>query len=310
MLILNGRCVGSTPQQLTQMQYQLERAFGRVLGLAWSQVNDNLFTGSAPPTADEISYWPIMHPIDVLCGAYSYQCITNPFQLRADDLSALALLYPVTSSNLTANYEGNTKQLSSVQAVNLTGQTEFPTGQGMELLNVTVATGPPGSGTVQLASGVTGQLFAQNTGNPVTGPESFSDDVGTTWADGEGRTSIPRAPDAYVANLYMVSEGINPLYTGDYAIAPYQRPPTAPSGSAQIMVGWSARAGTGASFRSTAWDAASACPGSGDGTPECAGAIGCERMVDRTALPGGSQFVAERAHQCGEHVDDRGDGAR
>jgi hypothetical protein len=37
LLILNGRCVGSTPQQLLQMQYQLERAFGRVVGVSWSQ---------------------------------------------------------------------------------------------------------------------------------------------------------------------------------------------------------------------------------------------------------------------------------
>ena len=51
MLILNGRCVGSTPQQMLQMQYQLERAFGRVIGVSWSQVNDNLFTGATPPTA-------------------------------------------------------------------------------------------------------------------------------------------------------------------------------------------------------------------------------------------------------------------
>ncbi|HEX5284273.1 MAG TPA: IPT/TIG domain-containing protein [Bryocella sp.] len=266
MLILNGRCVGATAQQLTQMQYQLERAFGRVLGLAWSQVNDNVFTGATPPSALQISYWPIMHPMDVLCGAYSYQCITNPFQLRADDLSALALLYPVTNSNLMGNYNGSTKQLSSVQAVNLTGQTEFPTGQGMELLNVTVTYQPQGAQTVQLTSGVTGQLFAQNTGNPVTGPESFSNDVGATWPDGEGRTSIPRTPDAYVANLYMVSEAIDPLYTGDYAIAPYQRPPIAPSGSPQTMIDWSATAGTGNFYKVAAWDAPSDCPGSGDGT--------------------------------------------
>ena len=49
VLILNGRCVGSTPQQLTQMQYQLERAFGSVVGVAWSQCNDNIFTGATPP---------------------------------------------------------------------------------------------------------------------------------------------------------------------------------------------------------------------------------------------------------------------
>ncbi len=266
MLILNGRCVGSTPQQLTQMQYQLERAFGRVLGLAWSQLNDNLFTGATPPTANEISYWPIMHPIDVLCGLYSYQCITNPFQLRADDLSALAMLYPINNSNITANYWGNAKQISSVNAVSLTGQAQFPTGQGMEMLNATVAMGPPGSGAVQLTSGVTGQLFAQNTGNPVTGPESFGEDVGMTWPDGEGRTPVLRTPSTYIANLFMVSEAIDPLYTGDYAIAPYQRPPIAPSGSPQMMIDWSATPGTGNSYKATAWDAASTCPGNGDGT--------------------------------------------
>lgn len=266
MLILNGRCVGSAPEQMLQMQYQLERAFGRIVGLAWSQVNDNLFTGSTPPTAEEISYWPIMHPIDVLCGAYSYQCITNPFQLRADDLSSLAILYPVTSSNVTADYLGTAKQLSSVSAVNLTGQAQFPTGQGMELLNMTVAAGPPGSGAVQLTSGVTGQIYAENIGNPVTGAESASENLGTTWLNDEGRTSIPRTPDASVENLYMVTEAIDPLYTGDYAIAMYERPPVEPSGSPQVMIDWSATAGTGNAYTATAWDAASTCPGTGDGT--------------------------------------------
>ena len=118
MLILNGRCVGSTPQQLLQMQYQLERAFGRVIGISWSQLNDNLFTGATPPTAGEIDYWPIMHPIDVLCGSYSYQCITNPFQLRMDDLSSLSLLYPVTPLNLAAG-----ETLTTTNALTLDTQT-------------------------------------------------------------------------------------------------------------------------------------------------------------------------------------------
>jgi hypothetical protein len=264
MLILNGRCVGSTPQQLTQMQYQLERAFGRVVGLAWSQINDGLFTGATPATAGAISFWPIMHPIDVLCGPYSYQCITNPFQLRADDLNALALLYPVTNSNLTVG--GNSKQLSSSYAVNLTGDTQFPTGQGMDLLNVTVAYDPPGSGTLQVTSGVTGALYQENSGNPVTGAESFNENTGMEWPYEEGLTSIPRTPDSYVADLFMVTEAIDPLYTGDYAIAPYERPPVTPSGSAQMMVAWSAPAGTGGAFYSTASNAPSTCPGTGDGT--------------------------------------------
>ena len=46
VIVLNGLCVGSDPNQLTQMQYQLTRVFGRVLGLAWSQLNDDVFTGT------------------------------------------------------------------------------------------------------------------------------------------------------------------------------------------------------------------------------------------------------------------------
>ena len=33
ILILNGRCTGPAPQQQMQLQYQLMRAFGRILGL-------------------------------------------------------------------------------------------------------------------------------------------------------------------------------------------------------------------------------------------------------------------------------------
>ena len=52
ILVLNGRCTGPAPQQQLQMQYQLERAFGRVLGVGWSQTNDNVFTGRrSRPTA-------------------------------------------------------------------------------------------------------------------------------------------------------------------------------------------------------------------------------------------------------------------
>jgi len=45
VIVLNGRCVGAAPEQMLQMQYQLERVFGRVVGLAWAQVNDDVFTG-------------------------------------------------------------------------------------------------------------------------------------------------------------------------------------------------------------------------------------------------------------------------
>ena len=93
VLVLNGRCTGTAPEMQLQLQYQLMRAFGRVLGLGWSQTNDNVFTGSTAVTTQQALHWPIMHPIDIICGPYSYQCLPQPFTLRMDDLSGLAQLY-------------------------------------------------------------------------------------------------------------------------------------------------------------------------------------------------------------------------
>jgi len=53
VLILNGRCTGSIAAQQLQPQYQLERAFGRILGLAWLQNNDNVFTGTPTLSIDQ-----------------------------------------------------------------------------------------------------------------------------------------------------------------------------------------------------------------------------------------------------------------
>ncbi len=102
VLVLNGRCTGSDPAQQLQMQYQLMRAFGRVLGLGWSQTNDNVFTGSPQPTYNQAMHWPVMHPIDIICGTYTYQCMPQPFTLRPDDLSALAQLYPIDQGQAPA----------------------------------------------------------------------------------------------------------------------------------------------------------------------------------------------------------------
>src|ERR1700733_7232683 len=95
ILVLNGRCTGTDAEKQLQLQYQLMRAFGRILGLSWSQTNDNVFTGSPQATFNQAMHWPVMHPIDIICGAYTYQCMPQPFTLRPDDLSALAQLYSI-----------------------------------------------------------------------------------------------------------------------------------------------------------------------------------------------------------------------
>ena len=264
MLILNGRCVGSTPQQLLQMQYQLERAFGRVIGISWSQLNDNIFTGATPLTAGEIDYWPIMHPIDVLCSAYSYQCMTNPFTLRMDDLSSLALVYPVTTANISMG-----QTLTTANALSLSAYVSFPTGQGMQWLNLAATRLLGGANKPepwQVVSCTTGYSFEQNTGNPVTGSEGVPDDIGMAWGGAEGLAQM-RVADPVVENAFLTTEAINPLYSGEYAIAPYERPPVTPSGSPVTLVDWSGGAGTGGYFPQTVWDAAASCSPGEDGTP-------------------------------------------
>ena len=131
LLVLNGRCTGPAPAQQMQLQYQLMRAFGRVLGLGWSQTNDNVFTGSPQATFNQAMHWPVMHPIDIICGPYTYQCMPQPFTLRPDDLSALAQLYYIGQGQASP---GKTDTL--LNANQLYGVVRFPTGQGMQGVNV------------------------------------------------------------------------------------------------------------------------------------------------------------------------------
>jgi hypothetical protein len=234
VIVLDGLCVGSSSapelqEQLTQMQYQLTRVFGRVLGLAWSQLNDNVFTGVSQVTAAEMALWPLMHPIDLICGNYSYQCVQNAFTLRPDDINALVTLYPVASS-------GGGKTQSSLNAVSVNGTVKFPTQQGMELVNVVahrIILGKDGSWEQYPAySSTTGYPFQQNGGNPVNGVEPASENAGTNTAADEGVWSMPYiAAGPQGADLFFVVEAVNPLYVGEHAVGPYQRPVISMSGS-------------------------------------------------------------------------------
>jgi hypothetical protein len=222
VIVLNGLCVGSNAQQLEQMQYQLTRVFGRVLGLAWSQLNDNVFTGVSQVTTAQMALWPLMHPIDVICGTYTYQCMQNPFTLRPEDVAALAALYPVTMTT-------STKTQSSLDAISASGSVNFPTGQGMELVNVTVTRmliGVDGGyEPYPILSSTTGYPFQQNGGNPVSGPEPASENGGVDVASDAGAWSMAYIPAGTgTDNLNFATETINPLYSGEYAVGPYQRP--------------------------------------------------------------------------------------
>ena len=100
-------------------------------GWGWSQTNDNVFTLSPRPTANQDLHWPIMHPIDIICGLYTYLCLQQPFTLRPDGVSARPALYDLIKDRLRL---GRLDIL--LNASQVAGELVFPTGQGMQGVNV------------------------------------------------------------------------------------------------------------------------------------------------------------------------------
>ena len=273
MLILNGRCTGTEPQKQLQLEYQLVRAFGRVLGLAWSQTNDNVFTSAPVPTKNDALNWPIMHPIDVICGPYTYQCLPQPFTLRPDDVASVSQLYFIGQGQ-GAGMAG--KQDTLANASSLDGYLTFPNGQGMEGVNVTVQRRGDFSATVeewQTVSAVSGYNFRQQTGTPIAAQDgSALQSIGMYDGPSEGYWKMSQVPIPVAdpwQTVVVRTEAINPLYTGPYALSTIASGSLtmAPSGSAMqtetdIMgryYGWP-RANM------TATDAVSDCGAGADGT--------------------------------------------
>lgn len=238
MILLNGRCTGAAPEQQLQMQYQLERAFGRVLGLGWSQLNDNVFTGATIATYNQLLNWPIMHPVDVLCGTYSYQCLPNPFQLRPDDVQGLSLLYPVGNGSV-----GSGKEATLEHGNVADGTVTFPDGSGMAGVNIVARRGYPYLGyndDYEVVSGVSGYSVKDLAGNVVTGPIATTPVMfGSSERRFAGyyklnRIPIPGAYDWIL--VYLAMEPVNPLYVGSYAVGPYHLAQVSPSGTLASIV--------------------------------------------------------------------------
>jgi IPT/TIG domain len=276
LLVLNGRCTGPVPEQQLQLQYQLMRAFGRVLGLGWSQTNDNVFTGSPQATYSQAMHWPVMHPIDILCGAYTYQCMPQPFTLRPDDLSALAQLYYISKGQAPP---GKTDSL--LNANQLSGKVQFPTGQGMQGVNVVGRRWPQYTTSAAIedwytASSVTGALFRRSDGNPVAGADtSMEGSLGSLNNSFEGYYNFERVPmlPGDWQMIVVETEPVNPLYTGQYAVGPYIANTVEPSGpdTSQTFGIFGSYSQPYAVFYAT--EAASTCNTAADGTEAAPAAI-------------------------------------
>ncbi len=270
VIILNGLCTAATASVQSEMQYTLARIFGRVLGLAWSQTNDNVFTGTPTPTYNQAMNWPLMHPIDILCGPYAYQCLPNPFQLRPDDISGLVNLYPVPATSPPAG-----KQPSLTAALGAEGHVTFPTGQGMEGVNVLIrrAAANEPADTWFENSAVTGSTFRRAARSPfVAADTSALGSLGSTDPSLASFYSVAYIPvetvgDTPWQDLSFSTETVNPLYAGVYSLGPYTLGTVNPSGSApQPVPTYVDGPGAEQPLDFTIGDAAATCSNGEDGT--------------------------------------------
>ena len=129
VIVLNGLCA-TTPALVEMMTFELERAFGRVLGLDYSQVTPAALTDSYPGGTQG---WPIMQPLSGTCSASGGACIPNPTTLRYDDIAALNRIYPITAANLSSFPN---KQITAANTVSIQGVITFRDGYGMQGVNV------------------------------------------------------------------------------------------------------------------------------------------------------------------------------
>ena len=273
LLILNGRCTGPAPEQQLQLRYQLTRAFGRILGLAWSQANDNVFTGTPRASYNQALHWPIMHPIDVVCGPYTYQCMPQPFTLRDDDLSALSALYPVGPWNIAAFAPGH--EHTFLHANRVRGAITFPNGQGMAGVNVVVHRNEPFWDTPEpweSVSSASGFAFRHNSTTPLTPTTatSLNASLGSTDPALEGYYDLYRIPlplNEDWQNLYVTTQPINPLYTGLYTVGPYDANAVTPSGFTSTQHAWTVANYSDTTLNFAAASPADTCPATTVTTP-------------------------------------------
>ncbi len=245
LIVINGLC--ATSSSLDQLlEYELVRAFGRVLGLDWSQVNEGMWPSN--PTTDGLTGWPVMHPFERLCTGSATNCMPNQLTLRTDDIAGLNQLYPVTAAN-AGSWSGKTQ--TAPATITVSGTIFFRNGQGMQGVNIVLT---PLDGTTPdmryTVATVSGAYFRTNEGNAVMGQTDEQGNAygrfGTDDATKEGYfllTGVPLPPGMSSAGYQLSIEAINPLYSGQDSVGPYVANQITPSGSMQTVLLGSLSAG-------------------------------------------------------------------
>ena len=128
----------------------------------------------------------------------------------------------------------------------MNGTVSFPTGEGMQGVNVVLqrqmGSSPTPEGWYDVSS-VSGFLYQQNGGNPVTGAASGMEaSMGSTSGLLQGFYSLGWIPEIDPTGAsgpmfaVVTTEPINSLYTGEYAVGPYVAASVSPSGSAESQL--------------------------------------------------------------------------
>jgi hypothetical protein len=233
IIVLNGLCA-TNASLLEMMSFELERAFGRILGLDYAQVNPGAQTNGE--TGGKLG-WPVMQPISGLCGNTGGNCIPNPTVLRWDDIAALNRIYPITTGNL-ASFPA--KQITAAHTVSIQGTISFRNGAGMQGVNVVARPlDTNGNPLYQYAvSFVSGSSFNGNHGNPVSGFADANGNLLTMWGSDKATlqgffdlSGIPLPPGVTMANYQVTFETVNPLYILTNSVGPYLDGSPAPSGT-------------------------------------------------------------------------------
>jgi hypothetical protein len=237
VILLNGLCA-TNANLVEMMQYELERAFGRVLGLDYAEVNPGALSNSEP---NATLGWPIMQPISGFCGAAGGICLPDPGQLRYDDIAALNRIYPITTSNIVT-FPG--KQITATNTVSIQGTLSFHSGAGMQGVNVVArpldAEGNPlYQYTVTFVSGA---YFSGNRGNPITGWTDSNGNPLAKWGSDDPAlqgffdlSGIPLPPGMTTANYQLTFEPISPLYMLTESVGPYVDGSPTPSGTMPVL---------------------------------------------------------------------------
>ena len=233
VILLNGLCATSAGL-LEMMSFELERAFGRILGLDYSLVNPGALTNGEAGGAEG---WPVMQPLSGACGASGGDCIPDPAVLRYDDIAALNRIYPITTANLSS-FPG--KELTAANTISIQGVIQFRTGYGMQGVNV-VARPLDANGNPlyqYTVSSVSGVPFSGNHGSAVTGWDDSNGNPLTLWGSNDPAlqgefdlSGIPLPPGVNTADYQVTFEAINPLYILTDSVGPYAAGQVDPSGT-------------------------------------------------------------------------------